>query len=91
MSAHLLMLTLLMNRRRQKLGVPFLEKRTLEGRRRRDRRIGRALQHPKMSTFVLLLGSGCDKCLITLTGFDFKTFHVILDKFRLMYKTFAIF
>jgi hypothetical protein len=49
----------------------------------RDRRIPRvALQHPKTSPWMTLLDSRNDQALITLTGFDFETFHWLVNRFR---------
>lgn len=82
------LLALLLSRKRQ--SKSFRKRLTLEGRRRRDRRIRRrALQNPKLSTFTVLLGSGCDQSLITLTGFDNRTFYFLLERFEPYYNSFT--
>lgn len=64
----------------------FRKRISAEARRRRDRRIRRrALQSPSMSTFAVLLGSGCDQSLITLTGFDHRAFNYLLERFTPLY------
>lgn len=55
-------------------------------RRRRDLRVLRiALQMPRMSAFEFLYGSGCEQSLITLTGFDHRSFKYMLELFRPLY------
>lgn len=66
------------------------EKMSPGARRRRDRRITRAaLQHPSMSAFSVLFGSGCDQSLITVTGLDHRSFRYILAKFSTVYSSFT--
>ena len=56
------------------------------GRSRRQRRITRrALQHPSMSAFAILFGSGCDQSLLTLCGFDHMAFRELLASFTAIY------
>jgi len=53
-----------------------------EARRRRYMRIPRiSLQDPEYSAFSVLYSSGSDQSLITVTGFDHKSFRVLLDLF----------
>jgi hypothetical protein len=55
---------------------------TLEGRRRRDRRIPReALLLPKVSPWQKLYHSRNDQALITVTGLDHDAFNVLLVRF----------
>lgn len=91
MISTLLLLRIIRNRRQRQLDIiSFKERLTLEGKRRRDRRIGRrALQQPTMSAFAFVFGSGCDQSLITLTGFDFKSFQYILEKFDPVYRAYS--
>ena len=84
-TALLLLLLIRQKRRRQSLQT-FKTHLSLEGRRRRDRRIRRrALQNPSVSTFSSVLGSSCDQSLITLTGFDNRSFHYLLQRFQPLY------
>jgi len=56
---------------------------TLEGRRRRDRRIPRiSLVEPSMSPWERLYGSGNDQALITTAGFDHTAFRELLVLFE---------
>ncbi len=53
-----------------------------EDRRRRDRRIPPiSLVDPYESAFFRLYCSGDDQSLITITGFDHRTFSYLLNKF----------
>jgi hypothetical protein len=53
-----------------------------EGRQRRDRNIPRnALLVPHESPWQKMFRSGDDGACITVTGFDFKTFHSMLELF----------
>jgi hypothetical protein len=52
----------------------------------RQRRIPRvSLQDASQSAWTTLFNSGNDQALITLTGFDFATFHWLLPKFSTLY------
>ncbi len=58
----------------------------MDDRRRRARRITRrALQHPSMSAFSTLFGSGCDQSLITTCGLDHRAFRLLLNRFEPVY------
>ena len=60
----------------------FRDKLTLEGRRRRDRKIPRhALLLPKDSPWEVLFNSKDEGSLITVTGFDHNTFGYIHSLF----------
>lgn len=83
------LLALLLNNRRNQQ-IAFRHRLSLEGRRRRDRRMRRrALQSPSLSTFAVVLGSGCDQSLITLTGFDNRAFQFLLRLFAPFYYGFT--
>lgn len=61
-----------------------------EERRKRERRITRrALQCPRLSPFATLFGSGCDRSLITLTGFDHRAFRYLLERYKPMYNAYT--
>jgi hypothetical protein len=61
-----------------------------EDRRRRDRRIPRiSLVDPYESAFFCLYRSGNDQSLITITGFDHRTFSYLLNKFAPPYKRYS--
>lgn len=65
---------------------PFQRSLSRQDKRRRDRRIARlALHSPSMSSFEVLFGSGDDRSLITLTGFDHHTFRRMLELFEPLY------
>lgn len=89
----MILLHLLHKRRQRRLteaSKTFRERISLDGRRRRDRRVTRnALQQPKMSPFAFLFGSGSDQSLISLTGLDYKAFHYILQKFSPFYERYS--
>ncbi|KAE8907284.1 hypothetical protein PF005_g22828 [Phytophthora fragariae] len=69
------LLLLLLLKRRARRKNQFRSRLTRHQRRLRDRRISRAaLQAPTMSAFAIN-GSGCDQALITLTGFDHRSFR----------------
>ena len=56
---------------------------TLEGMHRRDRRLPRcALVNPQSSPWMKLFSSGNDQALITISGFDHRSFNFLLQKFR---------
>ncbi len=59
-----------------------------EARRRRDHRIPRAaLQHPSMSAWAFLYGSGNDQALITACGLDHDAFRGLLEIFEPLFDT----
>ena len=59
---------------------------SMEGRRRRDRRIPRcALRSYAYSSFRTLYLSGNDQALLNLTGFDHSTFLKLVTKFKPVY------
>jgi hypothetical protein len=59
---------------------PDARRRRLEYRRRRDRRILRpSLLMPWNSPWEMILRSGNDQSLITLSGFDNRSFHLLHD------------
>ncbi|CDF36841.1 unnamed protein product [Chondrus crispus] len=91
MNDHMAILFLLLiQSQRRKQAITFRQKLSAEGRKRRDRRISRAaLQHPSMSTFSVLYGSGCDRSLITLTGLDHHAFRRLLEKFAPAFERFS--
>ena len=69
----------------------FRELLTLEGRRRRDRRIPRiSLQKPEMSPWCYLFGSGNDQSLITATGLDHQAFRDLHSLFEPLYNQYVI-
>ena len=57
---------------------------TMDGVHCRDRRIPRccALHYPASSPWMKLFSSMHDQSLITLTGFDHRTFRMLLIKFK---------
>lgn len=68
----------------------FLQNMPASARHRRDRRIPRiSLQHPTYSPFMILYLSGNDQALITLTGFDHRSFRYILTKFKKLYDDYS--
>jgi hypothetical protein len=70
---------------RKKVGVPFKYLLDLEGRRRWDRRIPRAvpaLLPPSQSAWMTLFESGNDQALITVTGMDFAAFNALVVVFE---------
>ena len=72
-------------RARAQARLTFRRRISAEARRKRDRCIRRrALQIPARSAFVVLLGSGCDQSLITLTGFDRRGFYYLLERFGVL-------
>lgn len=79
-----LLLTLSLRHREKK--HKFQHRLIAEGRRRRDKRIPRiALQLPYLSAWAKLYGSGSDQALISLTGFDHRSFRYILNNFATVY------
>ncbi len=61
-----------------------------EDRRRRDRRIPWiSLVDPYESAFFCLYHSGNDQSLITITGFDHRTFSYLLNKFAPLYQRYS--
>lgn len=42
-----------------------------------------------MSSFAVLFGSGCERSMITLTGFDHRGFRHLLSKFSTLYTSFS--
>ena len=68
----------------------FYRKLTKLQRRQRQRRIPRcALLAPKESAWGQVYESGSDHELITMTGFDFETFHFIEPDFRYFYDRYS--
>jgi hypothetical protein len=66
--------------------LPFLSSLTLEGRRRRDRRIPRAsLQDYSHSAFKCLLDSTNDQSLLNACGHDHASFGSLLQLFEPIY------
>ncbi len=63
---------------------------SIEDRRRRDRRIPRiALADPHESSFVRLYRSANDQALITMSGFDHRTFSYLLNKFTHLFHRYS--
>ena len=59
-----------------------------EGRHRRDRRIPRpALNHPWMSAWSIMFGSGSDQALITVCGVDHAVFRELEQQFTPVFNT----
>lgn len=83
----LLMIAYIQRKRRPET---FQRKLNVEGRAKRDRRISRReIRHPSMSTFFMLFGRGCERSMITLTGFNHHDFSCITEKFGTLYDTFS--
>ena len=62
----------------------------MEVRRRRDRRIPRiALVDPHESSFLRLYRSGNDQAIITVSGFDHRTFSYLLNKFTPLFNRYS--
>mmetsp|Transcript_42272 Transcript_42272/g.61954 ORF Transcript_42272/g.61954 Transcript_42272/m.61954 type:complete len:158 (-) Transcript_42272:8-481(-) len=57
--------------------------------RRRNRLTRLATSMPSASAWVYLLHSGCDQSFISITGFDYTTFHLMLPHFNALYNKFA--
>ena len=69
----------------------FRSKLTLEGRRRRDRRLPRAsLRSPRFSPWAFLYASGNDQALITATGLDHKSFSDLKALFEPLYNRYVL-
>ena len=69
----------------------FRSKLTLEGRRRRDRRLPRAsLRSPRFSPWSFLYASGNDQALITATGLDHKSFSDLKALFEPLYDRYVL-
>ena len=70
--------------------VLFRHRLNAEGRRRRDRQIPRpALPDPNESPWSILYSSNDDGALITVTGFDHKTFKHMLQLFEPLFNEFT--
>jgi len=86
----LIRLLLLLQQSKQQRRLTFRNQISLEARRRRDHRIPRhALQHPSMSAFSVLYGSGSDQALLTLCGFDHRSMQFLHDLFHPMYHRYS--
>ena len=63
---------------------------TLEALRRRDRRLPRrALHYPQSSPWMKLFSSNNDQSLITVTGFDHRSFNLLLEKFEPLFRRYT--
>lgn len=81
---------LLIRRRGRTMNLTYRQNISLAAKRRRDRRISRvALMKPTMSAFETLFGSGYDRSLITLTGFDHNSFRYIHESFSEIYSSYS--
>lgn len=79
-----------MQRARGKRKKRFNELLSEVGKNRRRRRVTRAaLTSPTISPFVVLLNSQCDQSMITVTGFDHRTFVYLLRLFKPLYDTYT--
>lgn len=68
----------------------FLNSLSLDGRRRRQRRVARvALQAPRYSAFITLFLSGCDSSLITVYSVDHTEFRSLLSIFKPLYNQYS--
>ena len=68
----------------------FKEKLVPNDKRKRYRSItGRALQHPTMSTFLVLFGSDWDQSLITTCGLDHTAFRTLLVQLKPFYDIYS--
>jgi hypothetical protein len=78
----LLLLMLMEEEENEEKKQKFLNRLTLQGKRRRDRRLPRTvLLHPSASAWQKLYLSGNDQAMITVTGFDCNAFQLILAMF----------
>ena len=68
----------------------FQDRLSLESRRLRQGKIRRAaLLHPSQSPFSQLFNSRQDDALVTLCGFDHKTFSTLHDKFKIVFDKYS--
>ena len=85
-----LLLLLLRQRTNRRRSLTFRQQLTSDGKHRRDRGVLRpSLQAPHMSAFSIIISSGNDQALITLTGLDFDAFHHLLPSFSTFYSTYS--